>query len=123
MTPDRILPVFQVSDLDMALRFYTEILGFSEDFRFGRYAGVKFGNIGLHVSEQNQDGKVEYRKPLGSGIAYIFCDSVDEYFERVQNKGVLTKYPPQDTPYGMREFMVADLDGNHLAFGSELPEA
>jgi len=123
MKPDRIVPVFQVADLQESIEFYTESLGFTEDFRFGKYGGVKLGGISLHLSEQIQDGRSEYKKPLGSGIAYVLCDSVDAYFDQVREKGVIIKHPPQDAPYGMRDFMLADLDGNHLAFGSEIPEA
>ena len=31
----------------------------------------------------------------------------------------MLKYEPKDWPYGTREFMVVDLDGNQLAFGCE----
>ena len=37
------IPVFQVSDVDASLKHYTGIFGFSEDFRFGDYAGIKLG--------------------------------------------------------------------------------
>jgi catechol 2,3-dioxygenase-like lactoylglutathione lyase family enzyme len=40
MKTQGIGPVFHVSDLDGALKYYAEVLGFKEDFRFGDYAGV-----------------------------------------------------------------------------------
>ncbi len=123
MNTQRVVPVFQVANLEAALEFYHEVLGFEEDFRFGRYAGVKLGAITLHLSEQVENGRSEYKKPLGSGIAYIFCDEVDRYHEQIKSKGAKTKYAPQDFPYGMREFMAIDLDGNHLAFGNEIDDA
>ena len=123
MHPSRIVPVFQVSRLEDALKFYTEVLGFEEDFRYGGYAGVKLGTLSLHLSEQVAGGRDEYRKPLGSGIAYVFCDEVDGYYAQIKAKGVKAKYGPEDFPYGMREFMVVDPDGNHLAFGSEINDA
>ncbi len=122
MNPQRIVPVFQVANLEAALKFYSEILGFTEDFRFGNYAGLKFGAISLHLSEQTSDGRSEYKKPLGSGIAYLFCDEVDAYYDQIKSKGAPTKYPPQDFPYGMREFMTVDPDGNHVAFGAEIED-
>jgi uncharacterized glyoxalase superfamily protein PhnB len=122
MNPQRIVPVFQVNSLESAVKFYEEVLGFEEDFRFGSYAGIKLGAISLHLSEQTESGRSEYKKPVGSGIAYIFCDEVDRYYEQIKTKGAKAMYSPQDFPYGMREFMVIDLDGNHLAFGSEIED-
>ena len=110
-------PVFQVADVASALTYYTQVLGFEEDFNTGDYAGVKLGKIAVHLSKHREGG--EYAKPVGGGIAYVFCDEVDGYFAMIKGKGARVKYPPQDTPYGMREFMIADLDGHHLAFGCE----
>lgn len=120
MNPQRIVPVFQIASLEASIKFYKDVLGFEEDFRFGNYAGVKLGTAHLHLSEQVKDGRSEYTKPLGSGIAYVFCDKIDAYHDQIESKGAKTKYPPQDFPYGMREFMTVDPDGNHLAFGSEI---
>jgi uncharacterized glyoxalase superfamily protein PhnB len=117
MNTHSIAPVFQVADLDAALKHYKEVLGFSDDFRVGDYAGVKLGNVALHLSKH---GAGEYAKPVGGSIAYVFCDDVDGYFREVKQKGATIKYAPGDTSYGMREFMLADLDGHHLAFGCEV---
>jgi len=122
MNTQRIVPVFQVKSLELPVKFYEEVLGFEEDFRFGSYAGIKLEAISLHLSEQTESGRSEYKKPLGSGIAYIFCDEVDLYHEQIRTTGARVIYSPQDFPYGMREFMVIDLDGNHLAFGSEIED-
>lgn len=120
MTTQRAAPVFQVADLDAALKHYTDVLGFEEDFRVGDYAGVKLGQIGVHLSKH---GSGEYAKPIGGSIVYVFCSEVDDYYAEIKKKGARVKYPPEDTAYGMREFMVADLDGHHLAFGCERPSA
>jgi uncharacterized glyoxalase superfamily protein PhnB len=117
MNTESVAPVFQVADIDAALKHYTEVLGFSEDFCVGDYAGVKLGKVAVHLSKH---GTGEYAKPIGGSIAYIFCDDVDGYFAEIKKKGAKVKYPPQNASYGMREFMVADLDGHHLAFGCDV---
>ena len=117
MNTESVAPVLQVADLDAALKHYKEVLGFSEDFRVGDYAGVKLGKVALHLSKH---GTGEYAKPIGGSVAYIFCDEVDGYFGEVKRKGAKMKFPPHDTDYGMREFMLADLDGHHLAFGCDI---
>ncbi|HEY4247058.1 MAG TPA: VOC family protein [Lacunisphaera sp.] len=120
MNTESVAPVFQVFDLVASLKHYKEVLGFSEDFRLGDYAGVKCGKVALHLSKH---GAGEYAKPIGGSIAYFFCDEVDSYFREVKERGARIKYPPQDAPYGMREFMLADLDGHHLAFGCGVKKA
>ena len=120
MTTERIVPVFQVSNLEASLKYYQEVLGFSEDFRFGNYAGVKLGTIDIHLTEQSQESRPEYRKAVGSGIAYVFCSEIDSYYVTLKKKGATLKYEPTDFPYGMREFMLVDLCGNHIAFGAEI---
>ncbi|HZP59764.1 MAG TPA: VOC family protein [Opitutaceae bacterium] len=117
MNTHNIAPVLQVADVDAALKHYKEVLGFSEEFRVGDYAGVKLGKIALHLSKHAPG---EYAKPVGGSVAYVFCDEIDGYFREVKQKGATIKYPPRDMPYGMREFMLEDLDGHHLAFGCDL---
>ena len=120
MNAQTITPVFQVTDIDAALAHYKEVLGFSEYFRVGDYVGVKLGKTALHLSKH---GAGEFAKPVGGSIAYVFCDEVDGYFCEVKRKGAKIKFPPHDTDYGMREFMLADLDGHHLAFGSDIEKS
>lgn len=117
MKAHTVAPVFQVSDVDAALAHYKEVLGFSEDFRVDDYAGVRLDKMALHLTKHRSG---EFAKPVGGSIAYVFCDEVDDYFREVKRKGAKIKYPPHDTDYGMREFMLADLDGHHLAFGCDI---
>jgi uncharacterized glyoxalase superfamily protein PhnB len=118
MNAQSITPVFQVASVDVALKYYTEVLGFSEDFRFGDYAGVKLGGACIHLS-----GHSIHDRPVGAGTAYIFCDEVDAYFADITGKGVTAKAEPKDYDYGMRDFLVVDPDGNHLGFGCEIRKA
>jgi len=112
-------PVFQVADLAASLKHYTEILGFSLDFRFGDYAGVQLGEVCLHLC-----GHTIHQRPIGGGTVYIFCaEPVDAYYAVLTSQGATLIAPPKNYAYGMRDFMVVDLDGNHLAFGCRSEEA
>ena len=108
------VPIFQVSNVDASLKHYTSVLGFVEDFRFDDYAGVKLGDVRLHLS-----GHSIHERPIGGGTAYILCDEVDDYCAKIKKNGAIVKSDPKDYPYGMRDFMTVDPDGNHLAFGCE----
>lgn len=102
--------VFHVSDLEIALKYYQEILGFTLDFQHEKYAGLKMGEAGLHLASFGI-------RPVGAATAYFFCDEVDSYYAKINDKGALVKGEPQEYSYGMRDFIVADPDGNHLSFG------
>jgi uncharacterized glyoxalase superfamily protein PhnB len=107
--------VFQVSNLEAALKHYVEVLGFTEDFRFGDYAGVTIGDVCVHLCAHSI-----HQRPVGGGTVCIFADEVDSYYREIQAKGAQIKAEPRDYPYGMRDFMVVDPDGNHLSFGCEV---
>jgi len=107
---------FQVSSVGDSLKYYKDVLGFTEDFRFGdNYAGVRHGEAALHLC-----GHSVHERPVGGGSAFIFCDEVEAYYEAIKKKEAIVKLVPEDRPYGMRDFTVTDLDGNHLGFGCEI---
>jgi predicted enzyme related to lactoylglutathione lyase len=112
-------PVFQVADLEASLKHYTAVLGFSPDCRFGDYAGVKLGDVCFHLC-----GHTIHQRPVGGGTVYVFCaEPVDAYYAELTSRGAKLIAPPCDCAYGMRDFMVADPDGNQLAFGCRSEDA
>lgn len=106
--------VFPVSDLDASLRYFIGVLGFSEDFRVGQYAGIKRDDCCLHLSAHTNPNTGE----PGTGSVYLFCDEVDGYFAEITGRGADTDGEPKDYDYGMRDFIVRDPDGNQLSFGA-----
>jgi uncharacterized glyoxalase superfamily protein PhnB len=117
MTTQGAVPVLQVSSLEDALRYYREVLNFTEDFRFRDYAGVRHGEACLHLCAHSV-----HKRPIGGGTVAIFCDEVDDYFAEISRRGANVKVSLADRPYGMRDFTVLDPDGNHLNFGCEIPK-
>jgi len=111
-------PVLHVSSMEQSVAFYTEKLGFTERFRYGgEYTVLEYaGEVQMHLSTTNN------RTPAGNGQVYIICDTVDEYYAEITDRGVVTLAAPADWPYGMRDFELADPDGNLLAFGAEIKE-
>ena len=107
-------PQLAVTDLGQSLQFYTEKLGFSLDFTYEDfYAGiVKDGHsIHLKCGEIPQDkGKKQ------DDLEILFAvESIERLYEELLNKSVEIVQPLRDMPYG-REFYIADLDGNIIAF-------
>ena len=107
---------FQVSDLETSLRDYIDVLGFTEHFRFGDYAGIRYDEIEIHLSGPGATNK----RAVGQGSLYIFCDEVDGYHDQITKRGAVTQAPPRNYDYGMRDFVVEDPDKNLIAFGQEI---
>ena len=107
--------ILQVSNLNDSIQFYTEALGFEEEFVFGDppyYAGVKLGDVIIHLNTGNE---TESRRGMGS--VYVFCDNVDDYYKSIEEKKVEITSKLETWPYDMRDFQVRDRDGNLLCFG------
>jgi predicted enzyme related to lactoylglutathione lyase len=115
MKPHGSATTFHVSDLNASMKYYTEILGFSERFRFGDYAGVEYEDIQIHLSGP----KATNKKEIGQGGIYIFCDDVDGYYSEVKSKGAKIQAAPKDYEYGMRDFVIEDPDCNLIGIGQE----
>jgi uncharacterized glyoxalase superfamily protein PhnB len=118
--PVQAIPILQVSNLDAAMIFYTSVLGFQEEFRFeGRYGGLRWGSTSLHLSE----GGGEFQRPIGAANVYFVLRSpeeVDALYAHVIAGGGRCDKEPQDYPYGMRDFVAFDPDGNILTFGADI---
>ncbi|MEP7107773.1 MAG: VOC family protein [Ferruginibacter sp.] len=113
MVPECSATIFHVSNVEMSIKYYTEVLGFTVDFRYKDLAGLEYGTVLIYLSGPGQDVK----KTVGEGSVYVFCDEVDQYFRDICIKGAFTEIAIDDKPYGMRDFAIKDPDGNMLSFG------
>jgi predicted enzyme related to lactoylglutathione lyase len=55
-----------------------------------------------------------------SYFAYFAVDDVDGYFKEVRAKGAQVLRPPEDKPWGMREFALRTPDGHRITVGQNL---
>jgi uncharacterized glyoxalase superfamily protein PhnB len=109
--------VFVAKDVVKTAEYYRDVLGFKIEFLYGTpafYAGVERDGVVIHL----QAASHSKRQP-GHGAVNVFVTEVDALYEELRVKGAKIPAPPQDWPYGMRDFAVDDLDGNHLSFGME----
>src|SRR5687768_10202440 len=104
------VPVVPVDDAKKAVSFYVEKLGFELAFEQGPYAGVKLGDVELHL-----DGVVN--SAAGKVTARINITAVDELYPDLEARGVIDPDEPLNTkPWGARQFSVLDCCGNRLTF-------
>ena len=120
------VPEIPVSNVDTAAEYYVNVLGFSVDWGNdeGGIGGISQGECRMFLTNpafRAVDG------PTGPVIVWLNLNSrqeVDELFERWQGAKARIVAAVEDKPWNLREFRVADLDGNQLRvfydFGWEL---
>ena len=112
-----ITAVIHVSNMQSAVQYYQDVLGFKPGFEFGDYTGLVYGEICIHISGPTNPGM---KKIPGNAHFCIDCDEVDSYYDLISKNGAIISVPIADRPYGMRDFAVNDMDGNTLVFGKAI---
>lgn len=117
----QITPFMHVKELEPALKFFTEILGFKVAFRSQSpgYAYIEREGCAFRILEADEAtyGSREY-------AYYIDLRDVDALHAELRPK--LDTLPkgdvlgPIDQPYGNRELIVRVPDGNLLVFGQAM---
>jgi catechol 2,3-dioxygenase-like lactoylglutathione lyase family enzyme len=112
--------VFTVKDVMASASYYSDKLGFAKAFEYGKptyYVGLCSGAVQLHLIAADRTP----RQP-GHGAVSIFVDDVDGLHAELQKRGARILKAPANYDYGLRDFDVADPDGNMLFFGMEAPK-
>ena len=113
------IPILDVHDVERAVRFYVDPLGFQLEFHDDdhpdNYAGVSRVNVFLHMQWQYEDA---FRDgTAGPMRVRVLIDDPDALFEEYRSRGVLNDQTQvRDTSWGTREFSLRDPDGNGLIF-------
>ena len=112
--------VFVVQDVLRSVEHYRDVLGFHTEFTYGQptfYAGVERDAVIIHLQ-----AATETKRQPGQGAVNIFVTDVDALYQELRSRGAQPLNEPKDYAYGMRDFDINDLDGNHLCFGMESKE-
>jgi lactoylglutathione lyase len=108
-------PIFHTADLDCAVAFYRDRLGFAEGYRLDdRFAVVGLGEFELGLTP------VEELEPPGRAYIWLYCDDVDAEIEALRAAGVEIAREPEDMNWGERMASVRDPDGNEILLGQRL---
>ena len=119
----QVTPFLHVPDLQKAVEFFTDILGFAVLFRQPGYAYLHRETVGFRILEAEPDCAPV---PHGGFAYYIDVRDVDALYAELKPR--LDTLPPKDVhgpankPYRQRELLVRAPDGNLIAFGMAIPE-
>lgn len=110
------VPEIPVSNVVKAAEYYASVLGFSFDWGDddGGIGGISQGDCRMFLT--NAPFRTVHG-PKSSVVIWLNLDSrqeVDELFLRWKDAGATIVESVEDKPWNLREFQVADPDGNQL---------
>jgi uncharacterized glyoxalase superfamily protein PhnB len=129
MTFPAPVPEIPAANVDEAAAYYVKTLGFTFDWGGdqGGIAGISRGACRLFITNQSFR---ESRGNLGPILFWLNLKSkleVDQLFRQWKSAHAKIVSEPEDKPWKLREFIVADLDGNLIRvfydFRGDTPES
>lgn len=129
-TIPRVSPILGVKRVRQAAEYYRDILGFSLDpvdgvFQpsasepDGVYAIVKNGDVWIHFQIRRDSVPVRDRHSIERDV-YLYVDDISTVHAELASRGANIISAPSNTPYGLREFTIEDLNGFRLTYGQFL---
>jgi predicted lactoylglutathione lyase len=123
----KAVPEVPVSNVEKAAEYYVNVLGFHFDWGNdqGGIGGISQGDCRMFLTN------ARFRENYATSPVMIWLnldskEEVDQLYRRWQQAGAKIVSEPEDKPWRLREFRVADLDHNQLRvfydFASDLPK-
>ncbi|HWA00103.1 MAG TPA: VOC family protein [Caulobacterales bacterium] len=118
----RITPFIHVPDINAAVAFFTDLLGFTCYVRFSDYAYVQRETAGVRLLQNRGD---DGAPPGNRRFAYyIDVNDIEALYQELKPKlGALPPgdvHGPADKEYGQRELCILAPDGNLVVFGQSI---
>jgi lactoylglutathione lyase len=104
--------VLKVNDLKKSVTFYRDVLGMRVDYEIDNLVVFKTDEIMFGIQQ------VEKGEPVtrGTNINFEVEDCVDEFYRRLQKKGIRFKLSPTNMDWGGRLSVLVDPDGYEIGF-------
>ncbi len=120
MRTQTVIPQLRTTNANRSLQFYEHGLGFTIDWKhqfepgFPLFIQLTRNGQSVFLTEHAGDCDV-------GGAVYFVIPDVDRCFTEFTSQSVVPTALPADTPWGTREMLLADPDGNRLRFASDAP--
>ena len=105
---DQPEPELPVADVERAQQYYRDVLGFDIVWIVpGKEIGsVSRGKVAIYFRKR--------ASPFEPAIHWVSAPDVDRTYQELQASGFNILEPIEDKPWGLRQFTIADLDGNRF---------
>ena len=116
-----IAPQFLVDDLDRAIAYYRDRLGFELDFTYESfYAVVRRDGFAIHLKcAPKLPADRAHRKQNEHLDAYVAVSGIQGLFSELLTRGADVIKPLEERPWACVDFYVEDPDGYILCFSEQ----
>ncbi len=104
------VPELPVADVERAQRHYRDALGFE----------IGWLDPGKGIGAVSRKRAVIFLRrrepPFEPAVHWVFAEDLDATYRELQSSGAKIVDPLEKKPWGLRQFTVADVDGNRFYF-------
>jgi catechol 2,3-dioxygenase-like lactoylglutathione lyase family enzyme len=117
-----IIPQLRTTNLASSIRFYSEKLGFSVEFKYDDfYAGIRAGSQLVHLKLVDaKDPSIPYVDEGEHLHLYLETNGVAAFAAQLKARGVSQVKDLHETAWGTREIVIHDDQGHTLYLGEPL---
>lgn len=115
-----ITPVLRVRDVDLSVRFYTQVLGFKGE---GGLPGIDGKTVFAEAYLGDSRLMFARRTSALASRAELYIqmrDGIDDLYRRLRAREVPVCEDMHDELWGDRAFSIIDLDGNRVTFAQAI---
>lgn len=125
MPPGTIIPELVYDNLDEAVKWLCDTLGFQERLRIGNHRSqLVFGEASIVVVGRNttSTNRMEAEKEVTHSLM-VRVENVDQHYMHVKEQGGKITTPPATYPYGERQYTIEDIAGRRWTFSQSITDA
>lgn len=114
----KVSPHIRVKDVEETVKWYKEHLGFGEEWYWGNPVtdgGCKRDELRMLFGKTIEP----FEKPKELSLIF-FVTAVDEIYKEVRDRGLEIIQPIETYEYGIREFMIQDINGYPIRFAESV---
>ena len=105
-----LVPELPVADVERAQQHYRDALGFEIGWLYPdkEIGAVSRGAVAIFFRKRTP--------PFEPAVHWVFAPDIDASYRELQSSGANIVEPLEAKPWGLRQFTVADVDGNRFYF-------
>jgi catechol 2,3-dioxygenase-like lactoylglutathione lyase family enzyme len=107
---EKIMPSLPLSDVPAGVAYYRDVLGFKVNYAQDDIGVMDRDDVTVLLIARTD-------KHTGIGSCYVYIRDADALHAELMAKGANVQGEPVSHPWGLRDFLVQDLEGNQIRFG------
>lgn len=121
-----VTPYVFYEDVASAVQWLSTAFGFRETVRYSDpdgnplYAELAFGDERVMLTSFAKGISPARATESLNAIVYVTVDDVEAHFSRAVDAGARIVHEPEDMPYGLRQYTVADPQGQRWIFAEQV---